>query len=689
MNPALGELAAAAGLVEHWQDYRGQPQRVGEATLVAVLATLGLPAATPAQQRDSLRALQQERLQAVPALLVGRAGAPLPLPPALAAAGSSGWQLHLEHGGVQAVQPQPGAGGLQLVLQAPPGYHRLCGPGVEAALALAPAAAMRPLARRFALAAQLYGLRREGELGIGDFTALAVLAQRLGEAGGEALAISPVHALFAADPGHFSPYSPSSRLFLNVLHIDPATLAGQRWLQQQLDARGLQPLVRELAAAELVDWPRAATLKLQLLRALWQDFASLDGGAGLRESFDGFVRDGGSALAEHARFEALHARQFGADPTRWHWRDWPAGYRDPRHPAVERFAAEHADEVALHAFLQWLASRGLDAAQRAARTAGMGIGLITDFAVGTDSGGSHAWARQQDLLAGVAIGAPPDALNRRGQDWGLTTFSPRALQQHGHAPFIELLRASLRHAGGVRIDHVLGLNRLWVVPAGADATAGAYLRYPLSDLLGLVALEAHRHGAMVVGEDLGTVPDGFREQLHEAGVLGMRVLWFERDHGLFVEPARWPASSTATTTTHDLPPVAGWWRGHDIDLQQAAGLLPDGHDAAQDRMARGSEREALWAAFRHAGLAASSQLPGPDETGAVVDAAIDFVAATPAPLAVVPLEDLLGQVEPPNLPGSVDGNPNWRRRMPATVERLFDDGAVAARLRRLAAVRGR
>jgi 4-alpha-glucanotransferase len=695
-DEALRALAEAAGLCEHWTDYRGQPRQVPLDTLRAVLEALGLAAGSARQVEESRNALRQERSGMLPAMVVARCGEPVALPSALTDIGSGhGLRLHYEDGDSETpVLVRGGDGVVRMQGLARPGYHQLRSDRASLTLAVAPPRADAQVPRRFALAAQLYGLRRgeaagaSTDLGLGDFSALCTLVRRAAAAGADALAISPVHALFSADPQHFSPYSPSSRLFLNALHVDPAAMAGESWLQQALAREALQPLVAELAAATLVDWPRAAVLKLRLLRALWHDFGQLPDAPALRDAFAAFRREGGAALTDHARFEALHAWQFGADPARWHWRSWPQAFRDPGSPDVEQFARDNRDAVDFHAFLQWLAARGLDAAQRTARDAGMGIGLITDLAVGTDSGGSHAWSRQQDMLEGLSIGAPPDALNGLGQDWGLSTFSPRGLTQHGFAPFIELLRASLRHAGGVRVDHILGLNRLWVVPRGAGPTAGAYLRYPLQELLGLVALEASRHQATVIGEDLGTVPANLRAALRDDGVLGMRVLWFERDHGLFVEPARWSADAIATTATHDVPSVAGWWRGHDIELHERLQMFPEGHDADRERVQRERDRDALWAAFVHADVAAGA-MPAADDPQPVVDAAIAFVAATPAPLAVIPLEDLLGSAEQPNLPGTTDQHPNWRRRLPLPVERLFDSEPVAARLRRLQVARGR
>lgn len=524
-------------------------------------------------------------------------------------------------------------------------------------------------ARPWGATVQLYALRRPGDGGLGDFTALGDLARALARQGADALALSPVHAPFLADPARFSPYMPSNRGMLNPLHVDPA------WAARSLGEPAPEPGAAGLALeqAPLVDWPAAAPLRVAALRALYEHVAARIVGD---QEFAAFRLHGERALEDHARFEALHAWQLargaGGD-----WRGWAPALRDPRSSAVEEFAQAHAHEVRFHVFLQWLADRGLAGVQAGARHAGMAIGLISDLAVGADPAGSHAWSDPRVLLRGLSIGAPPDALNLRGQNWGLTTFCPRVLARERGAPLRGVLREALRHAGGVRVDHVLGLNRLWVIPDGAAPDQGVYLRCPLQPLLDTVAGEARLRGALVIGEDLGTVPAELPERLARAGVLGMRVLWFMREHGLFVEPARWPRSAIATTTTHDLPTIAGWWQARDVDWRERAGQYRDAAEAARDRDTRAADRRVLWDALCHAQLAAG---PAPAETRSVVDAALRFVARAPAPLALFPLEDLCGLDEQPNLPGTIDEHPNWRRRLPAEATRLLEAPAVAARL---------
>jgi 4-alpha-glucanotransferase len=411
----------------------------------------------------------------------------------------------------------------------------------------------------------------------------------------------------------------------------------------------------------------------------------------LRDDFAAFRAEGGISLERHARFEALQAVQLAADPAKFSWRSWEAALRDPDSAAVADFAAREADAVSWHAFLQWQADRGLAAAQRGAREGGARIGLIADLAIGVDGGGSDAWSRQDEFLAGVEIGAPPDLFNRRGQGWGITTYSPHGLRATGFAAFRDMLGTAFRNAGGVRLDHVLGLRRLWLVPEGATPDQGCYIRYPLPDLLRLVALESARHGAVAIGEDLGTVPEGFRPQLERAGIAGMRVMWFEQTElpedapegatADFVPPQRWSAGAVAMTSTHDLPTVAGWWEGRDLAWREELGQTIPG--MAETRAA---ERPKLWNTFCQSGVA-EGPVPGSDEAARVADAAAAHIGRARCALALLPLEDALAAVEQPNLPGTVHEHPNWRRRLAPPVELMFQDPAIEQRLRGLARAR--
>jgi 4-alpha-glucanotransferase len=674
LDDRLALLAEQAGIDVHWRDALDRPQATPARTVRAVLHALGLPADTTDDVEASLQRIEQERNGRQPSrLLTADAGTRVELP---AVPRGRSWKISTDDGSQVSEGELPSGERFIDVPQIPGYYSLLLGEDVVT-LAVAPprsfgvgdiAAARRP----WGIAVQMSSLRRPGDGGIGDFTALELCAKAAAEKGADALAISPLHALFAAAPERFSPYAPSSRLFLNGLYIDPVRTSGEQTVRAVIDTHNLRQELAELEWMELIDWPRAARARMTILRSIFE-WASVD--FSHSERFTAFRRESGEPLERHARFEALHA-EFTVHGRAGGWQGWPQGYHDPASPEVAAFAREHAREVAFHAWLQWLAAQGLQGAQKAARDAGMAIGLIADLAVGADSGGSHAWAHQAEVLTGLSVGAPPDALNRLGQDWGLTTFSPRGLRETGFRGFIGMLRAALAHAGGVRIDHVLGLKRLWMVPHGAGATEGAYVRYPLTDMLRLIALESHRHRAIVIGEDLGTVPADFRQTIGEKGVLGIRVLWFERAaDGGFVAPAEWSDKAMATTSTHDVPTVAGWWSGRDVEWRKRTGLdNPEVDEAAQ----REGERGMLWRALYASGSAWNEDRPpAPDDISPVVVAAARHVSLAPAPLAIFPVEDVLGLHEQPNLPGPTDAiHPNWRRRMPDTSSRLFD-GPIA------------
>jgi len=686
-DDVLRDLARRVGIAVEWQDYAGTSHIVPAAVLRRVLAALGLPADTGRELSASRRLLtKRSSLAGLPPLITAVAGRPTRLDVGGNEAQSAG--LVLENGESRDISLLPARGRLRIPAIAEIGYHRLRVEDREIVLAVSPARCRSiedvvPDARLWGLSAQLYGLSHKGDIGIGDLAGAADLARSAGTKGADAIALSPMHALNAADPDHFGPYSPSSRLFMNPLHAAPELVFGAAAYADVVEQAGAN---QAAPSNGLIDWPTASAAKYAVLRKLFVRF--LDGSdwdGPLGADFARFRADQGPLLLEHACFEALQAAR---SPDR-QWRNWPVDLRNPRGTAVMSFADAYPEEILFHEFLQWVASRSLAAAQREAREAGMRIGLIGDIAVGMDPAGSQAWSRQDDILLGLTIGAPPDLLNPRGQDWGLTGFSPRALEDNGFAPFIATLRAGMRNVGGIRVDHAMGLSRLWLTPEGASPADGAYLSYPVVDLLRLLALESVRHNVVVIGEDLGTVPEGFHDMLEQGGVHGMRVLWFERDEeARFLPPRGWGNSAVAMTSTHDLPTVAGWWKGSDIDVRHELGRLGEGVDPETIREERDKDRPKLWSAFVREHVS-EGPVPSPDETDRVVDAAVMFVAKTEVPLSLIPLEDMLGQVEQPNLPGTVADHPNWRRRLPVPANSVLEEEAVARRIEAVAAERPR
>ena len=495
---------------------------------------------------------------------------------------------------------------------------------------------------------QLYELRSDRNWGIGDFADLAVLARTAGEAGADFLGINPVHALFGAAPGHTSPFSPSNRRFLNPLYVAPDRVGCVR---------------PDLPDGDLVDYPAVAAAKLGALRVAF-DARAAD------PAFDAFVADGGEALRLHALFEALSAAQ----AARGHgagWLGWPEALRDPRSPEVAAFAADHADDVAFQLWLQWLARTQLHEAQAACLDAGMRLGLYLDLAVGEAQDGSATWSGAAAALPGLDVGAPPDMFSESGQNWMLAAPSPATLRTQDFAPFRDMIAAQLRDAGALRIDHAMALWQLFLIPQGRPAADGTHLRFPFADMLRTLAAESHANAAVVIGEDLGFVPDGFTDAMREANVLSYRILYFEQDPHGFRPTSAYPRTALACLSTHDLPVLANWWRGDDIERRAEHGLVSP--EATEEHRAhRAKERRDLVLLL---GLDADAEAPElPD---AVLDAAHGFIAATPALLAGVRLADLVGPQAPTNLPGVTDAYPNWRPRSPVPVDAVADHPTFA------------
>lgn len=617
----LTARAEAAGLCVEWEDADGRQQRVSDAVLEAILACL---------RTDG----------DVAPFVTADVGRPIALPAHLA--GLTG-ELDLEDG-TRRSAAIGGDGALPPIAE--PGYHRLLAGGETWTIAVAPLRCPAvPGKALWATAVQLPSLRGETPGAFGDFGTLAQAMRAFGEAGAAAVAISPTHALFPADATRYSPYAPSSRLYRNVLFA-PAGAAAPS------------------GGDDLIDWSAAIPDRLRDLRIDYDRRSEED-----RAAVTAFRTPERHA---HATFDALHGYLHQRDRATG-WRDWPEAFHDAGGPAVARFVADHTDAIDFYLYLQWRAETALAAAGEAGRAAGMPIGLIADLAIGVSGDGSDSWSRRDELLTELSIGAPPDPLGPDGQNWGITALCPFALRRTGFAPFIATLRSAFAHAGGLRIDHALGLKRLWVIPEGESADKGAYLQMPFEDLLRILKIEAHRAGAIVIGEDLGTVPPGFRDTMAEAGLLGMRVLPFERDEdGGFVTPAEWDREAVAMTGTHDIATVAGWWLGRDIAWRAR---IAD-RSAEPDMAQRVDDRTALW-------RACAGDAPEPTDPQLVVDAAIARVAATPCPVALIPVEDLLGLEEQPNLPGTIDEHPNWRRRLPDTTPALLARPAVAARIHTL------
>lgn len=669
MSRLLDQAAAAYGIERAFIDNSGQVHRTTPETQRALLEAMGVPAGSTGELREAIE--RAAATDAVPPVLVAAAGEDTEV--AVPGAASGEWRLALEGGDtLQGALRRDGRKRRVLLPEPlPVGYHRLVLPGPGGAersvlIVAAPPRCASPeelgADRVFGLGCQVYGLRGRRDLGVGDLAALAELAGAAAREGADFLALNPLHALFFADPTATSPYSPSNRAFLNWLLVAPE-------LVPEAEIGPTPPLPK----GELVAYPEAAAARRRLLEAAFARFRArhLEGGeTELGAAYRRFVAAGGEALRRHCLFDALHERQLAADPGRWAWWTWPEAYRRPDYPEVEAFAREHEERVAFLAWLQWQAKEQLARVQSEARRGGMRLGLYRDLAVGVNPGGSLGWAKPEVVIRRASIGAPPDAFSPLGQNWGIAPFAPRALQEQGFEPWIADIRANMREAGALRIDHVMGLRRLFWIPEGAGPAEGAYVRYPFSSHLAILALESQRARCLVVGEDLGTVPRGFRPALRRAGVLSSRVLYFERERGgAFGSARRYRPASVASVGTHDLPTLAGFLAEQDIGWRERLALFPSPEVAAEARRERRRDRERLWRLLRRAGLVPADAAPDPETVALAVHR---WLARTPAALLQVSLEDLTLQAEQPNLPGTVDQHPNWRRRYPGPAGDLLD-----------------
>jgi 4-alpha-glucanotransferase len=512
--------------------------------------------------------------------------------------------------------------------------------------------------RMAGVALSLYGLRSSRNWGCGDFTDLIGAIDAFAEAGVDFIALNPLHAIPNRQPFNTSPYLPQSSLYRNFIYLDVEKINPDITQQWGMDV---------LRGTEFVEYEIVAEMKLEALRECFSKFH----GAGGSPEFDRYVESEGDLLHAFAVFCALDEEIHRADPNIWIWTDWPEEYRDPRSESVARFAENHCLSVAFFKFLQWHVDRQLSAAQAHAISRGMRIGLYHDLALATDRFGADLWAHREFYATGARVGAPPDDFSPKGQDWSFPPPNREAHRANGYELFAQSIRKNARHGGALRIDHVMRFFRLYWIPDGVDATSGAYVRDYPDDLVAILALESVRGNFLVIGEDLGTVTDEVRLKLGEAGVLSYRVLWFSKHaDGSFMRPEEYPAHAAVSTTTHDLPTLAGFVARRDIQVRREAGLIDDAQYHAR-LGERGPEIAKLTEALQNAGFDGDP---------------VGFLLSTPCALAIVNQEDLTSEVEQQNLPGTTSEHPNWRRKMKVAVEDL---GPTAEVLREKIARSGR
>jgi 4-alpha-glucanotransferase len=694
-SSALTELARSHGVATEYWDWQGNHVIVAESTIVAVLAALDVDASTEDAAERSLAAVQDRAwLRPLPPVVVCREGwtpwVPVHLPD-----GDVAEMWVIQEDGVRRevrqvdrwVEPREidgvltGEATFEVPGDLPLGWHtlhaRLPGRTVTTPLAVTPAKLTLPsrLADRSAwgLMTQLYSVRSRQSWGIGDLTDLAELASwGATDLGADFVLVNPLHAAEPVAPMEPSPYLPTTRRFVNPVYIRVEDIpevgymsaAERQLLEWHADD------ARLLSRSDVIDRDAAWAAKVAALRTVFH----LPRSARRERSFTAFCEREGQGLVDFATWCAL-AEKHGMP-----WGQWPEELHDPHGPAVEALRTEIAEDVQFHRWLQWVVDEQLGAVQREARDAGMAIGVIHDLAVGVHPEGADAWSLSDALAHHVTVGAPPDQYNQVGQDWSQPPWRPDRLEELGYAPYRDMLRTVLRHAGGVRVDHVIGLFRLWWVPGGKAPDAGTYVRYDHEALVGILALEAHRAGALVVGEDLGVVEPWVRDYLRERGILGTSILWFEKDAaGDPLPPESYRELCLATVTTHDLPPTAGYLAGEHIDLRDRLGLLT--RPVEEERVEDEAARQRVLAVLRQRGLLRENG--GPHE---VIEALHRYLSWTPARLLGVAVPDMTGDRRTMNQPGTDEEYPNWR--LPLADERgrpvLLEDLMASRWARRLA-----
>lgn len=707
----LERLRRLRGIGHSFTDFRGQVHVLSEDSLRRLLEALGHAVDDHARLQEQADALEeQEWTRVLPPVVVLRRERRVPFSVLAPLLPRVRWRVETEQGEMLSGTVEPaglqvlGERGIQalwyvrLSLELPPlplGYHRLLLEKADGTtlgttrLIVAPERCFEPdIVRRggrvWGPAIQLYTLRSPRNWGIGDFTDLRGFAVAAASLGADVVGLNPLHALFPADPAVCGPYSPSSRYFLNVLYIDPEAVpefAQCTEAQRLVRMPEFQARLARLRAAPFVDYPGVAACKLEVLRVMHADFHARASTA-RRFEFETYVNEGGQALERYALFHALHMHLSAAGAIGG-WPAWPTAYRDPQGAAVEAFRVAEADAVDFHRWLQWIAATQLEAAEVQAREAGLRLGFYRDLAVGPNEGGAETWGEADLYALGATVGAPPDPLALQGQDWGIPPFQPGGLRALAYEPFVELLRANMGRDGALRIDHVMMLFRLWWVPRGLSSAAGGYVHYRLDELMAIVALESHRQRCLVIGENLGTVPPEVSAAMSDHGMYAYKVLLFEREaDGRFRRPADYPRQALAAVSTHDLPPLASFWEGSDIELRERLGLYPDPGLAEAERVGRAEARAALLAALADAGLAPAGLGPEPalpaPLAAALVGAVQSYLARTPSAVLLLQPEDWLIMDTPVNVPGTHTAYLNWARKLPVNWPEFMSAADVKA-----------
>lgn len=701
-------LAALHGIGASYNDFKGDLKYISTPSKTAILEAMGV--ATPDDGAIDAAIVNQDTvhwmrmLPAATVVTVGAAAnAQVSIPLALKAQQIS-WSIELEYGaertGACAVADlkvlEQGAldkrefARVELVLPGdlPLGYHLLkvsldTGLSGESRLIVAPATSFEPAVfgrseRAWGVAVQLYSLRSHRNWGMGDFRDLHDLVRLAAPLGCGIIGLNPLHALMPANPAHISPYSPSSREFLNVLYIaveDVPEFSECTPARELVASEDFQENLAALRATGIVDYVQVAAAKFSVLPLLYERFRveHLAHDTPRAQAFRDYVQERGEPLQRHAIFDALDAHWRLQGPQYWGWPSWPEEYRDPASPAVARFARERAQEVEYYVYLQWLAEEQLSGSQRLARELGMSIGLYGDIAVGANPAGSETWSNRHLYLQNASVGAPPDALALKGQDWGIPPQHPEELRAQRYEPFIVMIRNNMRPVAALRLDHAMTLFRLWWVPRGMTSAQGAYVHYPLQDLIAILALESHRNECVVIGEDLGTVPEEVRLAMERYRIYHYKVLLFEREaSGRFKAPSEYVQHALATVTTHDLPTLRGWWESHDIELRDRLNLYPSEEIKNEVHRSRAGERVSMMQALNEQRLWFWQQHePLPEYSPALARAIHAYLGLSASNIAMLQIEDLIGMADAVNVPGTDREHANWQRKVALDTANIF------------------
>lgn len=673
----LEQLAVQLGIAPGYYDIQGEYHHASEGTLRSLISSMGIPCRNETEEQASLSAFTalDQRLPACKVIVAGHDPWTIILPDEIAAEPCD-WEIQPEHTDVIKVARE---GNVLLLPELPPGYHRLSAVNrqLQMLLIVAPSRCFQPEVlekggKTWGVSVQLYGLRTHSDWGMGDYTSLASLVNWVSERGGGVVGLNPLHALPMHDPEHASPYSPVSREFFNPFYLDITAIkefSSCDEAREEFVDPHFQTRLRWLRQQELVNYNDVAELKLPLLEMLYSHFRNthLEPGDARGQDFRAYQSQGGEALFRYALFCALQAHFRHLDASATGWRDWPAAYHDFHNPAVAAFARTNIEAVEFYQYLQWQCETQLAAAGKQAWDRQMQIGLYGDLAVGAHPSGADTWIDPACFAQGASIGAPPDAFAPQGQDWGLPPWIPHQLKATGYAPFIRMLRANMRYTGALRIDHIMGLYRLFWVPAGLTAADGAYVHYPHEDLFAILALESQRNYCVIVGEDLGTVPDEVRELMSRYGLLSTRLMMFEkRWDGAYKAPDEYPAAAIASFGSHDTPSFNGYWAGRDLEWRTRLGtFLNDGEHESAIRQ-RERDKALLAETLEASGCSPPDDLQTP--SSGLAASVYRCLSRSASAIVLISAEDLLGAYETPNIPGTIDQHPNWRRRLSLSLE---------------------